>query len=483
MPFLILKNRVKNTSNQRSPLKYLFTLSIILFILFDSGYSLFQFYHTPIGGDLAEIVNPTPEKGCYHVLQNPLGIGNKDYACPNRYFAHITTKLYFKYVPLFLQLFTAPITSIYLAVAIAKLIIQLFIIYTMTSVISFSKNSVANFLLTFLLFIPFFQTHGYNRYMGVIDQSVVYAMFYALPIGISLFFMKKVFNSRTSLSLIETSFYTLLVLYICLNGPLIPGILIVAIVVFIFHLAYKTYTIKPAESFLKSFYLQAHKLPSAKIYLISLAGALSLYSIWVGSFDGLNVNSVSLLERYTYLPNGFWRLISRKLGYILLLTVIIVNCIWSKRLKVDRNLHYYIILFAVLYTLLLPLGGYRDYRPNILRYDTVLPITLGLIFIAVDSSIRIINKLTNNHKIYYSAAFSIVLLIFCFADTPKTSSWKCESNLMRELSESTDKLIQLSSECPLMEWNIFTNPDQSELNSKLFYWWNITETEKRYIQK
>jgi hypothetical protein len=37
-------------------------------------------------------------------------------------------------------------------------------------------------------------------------------------------------------------------------------------------------------------------------------------------------------------------------------------------------------IFTFMYIMLLPFGGYRPYRPRIIRYDTFMPVTIALIY-------------------------------------------------------------------------------------------------------
>jgi hypothetical protein len=69
------------------------------------------------------------------------------------------------------------------------------------------------------------------------------------------------------------------------------------------------------------------------------------------------------------------------------------------------------------YLLLLPLGGYRDYRAYIVRYDTLQPITLGLFAFAVGTAVHLLNELSvNTQRIRYAAGVILMALIYANAD-------------------------------------------------------------------
>lgn len=468
-------------------------LLITLFIFLDSGYSFYQFYHTPIGGDLAEIVIPYEGTGYYDVLQNPLGLGELNYPGTNRFFAHWVTSKYFLHVPLMLQQFVSPVSSIYLSIAIAKLIMQLALVFSLAILINYSvKKSIANLLLTAVFILPLFQTFGYNRYMGIIDQSVVYSFFYALPCIFLLFFLfpflKSISkNSFLKINTLQFIFSILCIVFISLNGPLIPGVLLIvcpALVLYFFTAIDKNiqFNLTSLNSFLMKYKLH--------LILLAFACCTSLYSLYIGSFNNQNLSQdkIDLLDRYLRLPNGILSILTKKLGFSLLLLSIIINVIIIKRVdllqtKAFFNSVKWIFALSVIYLLLLPLGGYREYRANVVRYDTILPITLALVYLFGQSTLLLTTYFYNSRKWYYLIGVAIVLLVFTNADQIKTEHFDCEKSMLEALVKSDEALVVLEDDCTLMEWNIFRKPEQSELNCRLLHHWNVTNSEKRYIQQ
>ena len=114
----------------------------MLFLLFDLSYSFVQYYTSPIGGDIAEVVIPKKNTGYYQALQDPFGFDvltkNDAYPNPNRFFAHYLTSNYFLHIPRLLQNFTSPINSIYLSIAISKIATHL--LFLLLFLYSHSKN-------------------------------------------------------------------------------------------------------------------------------------------------------------------------------------------------------------------------------------------------------------------------------------------------------------------------------------------------------
>ena len=147
------------------------------------------------------------------------------------------------------------------------------------------------------------------------------------------------------------------------------------------------------------------------------------------------------------------------------------------------TLFKWIGIFAFLYILLLPLGGYRDYRPNILRYDTIMPITLSLFFIFGISTLYLFKQMTNKQKTWYIPIIFVMLLLFTISDTAEFDTNKCERSALKEISESKDKIVELKCDCNVLAWNKLIKPEDSELQAQLLTIWRITNDNKLYFNK
>ena len=100
----------------------LISILLIIFLVEDLTYSFFQYYNTPLFGDIT--VSVLPEVHVQKLFNDPFGFdiiknGKKQFN-PNRYFSHLFLQNYFRKMPLFLQKFVSPINSVYLSAAIAK---------------------------------------------------------------------------------------------------------------------------------------------------------------------------------------------------------------------------------------------------------------------------------------------------------------------------------------------------------------------------
>ncbi len=480
--------------------RYLYIM-FLTFLILDTAFSFYQHYRTPLDGDLSEITLPIPDKGSYYVLHDPFGISalvkNEKYLSPNRFFAHWTTSTYFKKVPLFLQKFVDPIESIYLSCAIAKTIIQLLIIYLIAIYISGTGNLLNNkFLYAAIIITPLFQTAGYNRYMGIIDRSITYTFFYALPLGLLLLFFLPFYRSIYNQHKPKNSYtikvlLAIMIVFLALNGPLVPGVVLIVcpfILVYLFWINYDkslkfTFTIKILSAI--------KRIPNYIIFYFVTFCFLSLYSLYIGMNNDYSIkNYIPLLERYAKLPVGIFKQFTSKLGFPLLFVMITINAIIIKKHFKNAEgkkiifLLKWIGLFSLCYILLLPLGGFRGYRPNILRYDTIMPITIAIIFIFGISTYFLIINISKKYKTLYTIGVTILLLIFTNADQfDNPESYVCERQAIEYIAQSNEQIVLLNSDCPVMAWDIISDFTQSERNAKILFYWNVTPEKKYYFQK
>lgn len=470
---------------------------LILFLLADLSFSFYQHYHMPVGGDMAEIVIPSPGKEYDRVLHDPLGLDallhREKYANPNRFFAHWTTSSYFKTIPPFLQNFVSPIESIYLSIAIAKILIQLLIIYLIAAAVSNSLDpSKTRFILAAALITPFFQTFGYHSQMGIIDQSVVYSFFYALPLGLTILFFLPFFRSRYygknyHLSVFEQVVLVLLSLFLVLNGPLGPGVILIICFLTLIYLFKSNF----GQSDHGALWLRIRKtissIPKSILFHFILISIFCLYSLYLGRYNSLESGrELSFVSIYSRLFTGLYYLLTQKLAFGLLIAAIISNLILIKKWQSSEESHKILVLaglaglFIVLYILLLPLGGFRIYRPNFVRHDTILPVTLALIFLFSMTSLNLIHAVKGKIRVVYVSIIIILLTVYTINDKTEPENYYCERASLNKIANSAGQIIDLASDCPVMDWVIYTEYDQSELNAKLLQLWNVTDRKRLY---
>lgn len=473
---------------------------LIVLLLADTSYSFYQHYHMPLDGDMAEIILPSPEKGYYHVLKDPFGISvlksHQRYSNPNRYFAHLTASGYFKNVPLWLQNIYSPIASIYLASGLAKILMQLVFILLLAYFISgISKISENKFLIAAVLVVSLFQSAGYNRYMGIIDQSIIYSFFYALPLALLMiffipFYKHIYFNKPFKPGIFQSIILFISIVFLAFNGPLIPGIVLIGSFLILYNKWLINYKSKSTKNFFPRSFQAIFDLPKTLSFFLILFSLLSLYSLYIGTFNDLNYgNYISVWERYSRVPLGIYYQFTSKLAFPLLFLAITLNSIIIKRsIKTLEGKKYlqvqkWLIAFCLMYILLLPLGGFRIYRENILRYDTIIPVTMVIIYLFGKSSYILVFNLNKKYKTYFIVAIAIIILIFTNSDTMDLSRYNFEVKELEKLSNSNEAINRIDNRYPLMTWENKSNYKDTELNAKLLYYWNVTDTVRMYYQE
>ena len=479
--------------------KQILSKILLLLLLLDIGYSFIQHYHMPLDGDMAEVIMPKPSSLYYEVLQDPFGLNallkNETYSNPNRFFAHWSTSAYFKTIPLLLQKFIDPIESVYLSSALAKIFIQVMIIYLLAVYITGSGNVLKNqFLIAAILITPLFQTSGYNRYMGIIDQSVTFTFFYALPLCLLLLFFLPFFkavynNQKPKLNIIVKVLLALMLVFLSLNGPLVSGVVLIVCPLVLLNKWRINYKQMDEMPFFQRVFYAIKKIPHYLLFYFIGISVLSLYSLYIGKNNILNTGDfIPLIDRYLRLPAGIYFQFTQKLGFPLLFLMIAINAIIiNKHYKTTEgqkilNLLKWVGIFTLIYILLLPLGGYRIYRSNILRYDTIMPITLGLMFIFGKSTLYLINNISKKYKKIYVSGIVVFLLIFTNSDRLDISKYECEKQALETIAQSPEKIILLNCDCTVMTWRKLYNYNHSERNAELLNYWNITNEKKLYYQ-
>lgn len=470
----------------------IFKILLIIFLVGDLTYSFLQFYRAPLLGDIESGV--LPAKDVQEIFNDPTGIKaiitNEKHVNPNRFFAHFFFMEYFRNVPVFLQHFFKPITSVYFSCALAKILVQFFLIYLLSTIISNEKNILnQKFLIVAALISPLFQTYGFWSRMGIIDKSIAYTFFYAVPLLLLVLFIKPFYNKLYNLdnkSFGGKLFYSIpLVFILPLSGPLMPGaILIFSMLLFFYYILdfkkQNNFSVSPVRSFIK-------KIPNDILFIIIPVSLLSLYSLFLGFYDSnYDSESIPLIERYLKLPVGIYSQITHSLGFPLMLAIIGINLFIIRKKfktkeaeKIIRTVKW-IGLFSVIYILLLPLGGYRPYRPNIIRYDTIMPVTICLFFVLGATTYFLYGKMKS--KKYWT--FIIVsMLVYTFSDISELDKNKCEIQALNDIANSPDKIVELSNDCNIMSWDRITDYKDSELKSELLLFWNITDEKKLFYQK
>lgn len=432
------------------------------------------------------------------VLEDPFGISvwneGASYAATNRFFVHFAMSGYFKSMPFLLQYWFDPINSIYWSAAIFKTIVQAGIIGLLSWLVGQVVKTRKDFWLIALLITPMFQTFGYNIMMGIIEKSITYTFFYAFPCSLLLLAIYLFYNVKNGTSPKKHHYLiypVLIVLLVMLpfSGPLIPAMSILLAGLFIgkeWHKSFQNETGNRFRPIISAF----RKIPVHYVLILILSVALSSYSVWIGWSNIENgIPAVDLIERYQRLPSGLFELLTTKIGFPLLLLLTGMNLwlIQKRRDHPDRqkimSIGKILGLFIILYLLILPLGGYREYRPLIIRRDTFLPVTIVLVFMYAMTTYWLLRYQPFKQKYLYPGVIAVFLLNFTLVDFPVKIENECEKKALYTIASSKEAVVSLPTGCTILAWKKITDSRESETNALMLQYWGVTEDKKLYFQK
>ncbi|MCC6726347.1 MAG: hypothetical protein IT258_17700 [Saprospiraceae bacterium] len=463
-----------------------------LFLLLDLGYSFFQHLHVALDGDLAAIVVPADKYA--KVLHDPFGLSvlnGERYCAPNRFFVHGPMVWFFRQVPQALQAFVSPVESIYLACAILKTLLQLALIWLLAAFANAGKMGKWELLMAMALVTPFFQTFGYNLQMGIIEKSITYTFFYPLPMAFLLAFFLPFYRSRNERLHPFHHFWLLpLAIALPLSGPLVPGVLLILCPAVLLFLGWQAYQKQAQRSIAIRAMGALRAIPTPLLFYFILASTISLWSLYVGSFNSESEGpTVALANRYPALLKGLASIFTLKLGFPLLTLGIAGNLFLIGKFangderKDIKQLGKWLAFFLLAYLLLLPLGGYRSYRTLIVRHDTILPITLALVlFYAKTALVLLRNNWPQRH--WYAWGLAALSLAVTAADLPEFDHNACEKAALETISRSTERKVKLESDCLVLAWKKkITHPNASILNAQLLQILGVTKEERLYYSE
>jgi len=471
---------------------------ILLFLFFlllaDGVFSFIQHFNMPLDGDMSSII--LPAEWYSQVLENPFGfmalIEGETYGGANRFFSHWSMSNFFKTIPFAFQKVTYPVNSLYLSCALFKTIVQIGLIFILAMYINaILKKRFLHILMISCLLFPFFQANGFYVQMGIIDQSVTYAFFYAFPLWLTLIwfypFYKHYFIQNSGKFHYYHWFYLVpLTFVICFSGPLVQPVIFLVCPFTLLYWFVKSWQSSRSIGFNKM--KEAINL-IPKPLLIAFVGItlMALYSYYIGTYNVENIsnNTLTLSDRYMKLMKGIVKILTAKLGFPVLLLVTALNIVILRRYGLFNSSHplfkmlLALIIFSLFYLLLLPLGGYRSYRPYIVRYDTFMPITILLIGYGVLTSCYVIDML-QKRKILYIIGFIGMLLFFQLSDSLESTLNDCEKLMLHEIANAEKSQIHLSENCRVIGWHSFENPNESRVNAEMLYFWRVTDKRVLY---
>ncbi len=472
-------------------------LGVLLLILANLVFAFFQHYHCILDGDMAQAVLPSAQY--IHVLHDPLGldvlIKGEHYPATNRFVLHWSLSKYFKTVPLLFQYFTNPIDSIYLSCALAKTAFQALLLYVLAVYISgryriFNKD----FLVGALILTPLFQTCGYVWDIGIIDPPISYAFSYAysvllLAVFFLPFFLATFHKIPVRFNALTCAWLMFLSWAIAFNGPVSAPVIIIVCGFFFLEQFRQGMGRNSMLPLIQRVRASVTQIPKPFFLLPGFAVAMSFYSFYIGKNNFENfAKQMPLLERYAKLPKAVYDMFTTP-GMSMLVVMIVVNiCFLLLKRNAQTNkilrLFLWVLLFSFVYILLLPLGGYRFYRPQIARRDVLVPVIATLIaFYGLSAYYLLFHIRPLHHKLYL---FLVLIPLARYAIADKLYNQNdnsCEKEGMRQIAASPDKVILLQVDCSVMEWGKMTDYTKSKVNTDMLKYWGVTHEEKYYYQK
>ncbi|MGI9192718.1 MAG: hypothetical protein ACR2IL_11410 [Chitinophagaceae bacterium] len=441
--------------------------------------SALHYYHLPIDGDYPRI--GLPFRWYEEVMADPWGWlavrDGKTYAGAGRYFCHAANYTWFHGVYAFIHsLITDPVKSVYLTTASAAMLVHVLFLWVVQGYTLVQKNPGWLTRVLLLLFSSvFIQYNQLYESIGLIDRSPSYIFFYGLPLMLmALYFMPlyRAYRWQKPVSIVWTTLACLFALPLALSSVLVQPIYFVACAVGAlawFHPKAATWR---------------HFLTSRRVYIpLAVFLLCCLYAFYVARFNSEKNTSVALLERYALLFKGIWILVTRNFIWTLLLVAIALNTYLLKFLTptLQQKIRYrglVVLLFAVLYLGLLPLGGYRSYRPYIVRYDVLIPVTLAALYYLFNSSMSLLAHIAMPLKKHYAIGMGILMSVLFLANINlEPKAHEEQKQVFLHLMQQRDTLVPMPVHCNVGTWSTddYKDPYIMDMLTRSFRTWGILQ--------
>ena len=473
---------------------------VIVLVVLDIALTFWQNYQLPLDGDLVPTVFPAPWYS--QVLHDPFGWAvltqNATYAGTNRFFAHAAISLYWKQVPHLLQYLLVPIDSLYAASALFATVVQAGVLLGLAAYVRLGAGGRRGswpYWLAVLLLAPLFQTDGFYEQMGITNHAITYNFFYAFPVALLLLLLWPFYRAAhqqrpLQLPLWRAVALVLLMVVVAFNGPIATAAVAVLLVATAVYWAWQQWQARQRDAAPAP----ASWLSAQAMLLLGIWSALSLYSLYIGRNNAENAHTHTLWELYQLLPTGIYRELTMQRGLPLLIALIVINAqlirhatpASPERQRVLHKLRW-VAFFTVVFLCLLPFGGYREYRPYLVRGDSVLPILVGLFYAYGVSTCFLLANTSLSHRV--RLAYVPLLVLFAgtliFADTTLKMSFNndCERWAFEQMAQSKEPIVRVAPDCNVLAWVTMGDYHQTELQAEMLYFWGVTNRKRTYYQQ
>ncbi|NML67018.1 hypothetical protein HHL22_17565 [Hymenobacter sp. RP-2-7] len=431
------------------------------------------------------------------MLHDPFGWAvltqDAHYAGPNRFFAHASLGWYWKHVPLWLHTVASPISSLYAASALFTAVLQVCIVLGLAAYVYWGGGRVrGGYWLAVILLLPLFQTDGFYEQLGIVNWATTYTFFYTLPTAWLLLLLWPFFAASVRAAPLRVAWWQAalllgLMVVVSFNGPV--GTAAAAVVVASIGLHWAWQQSQAAHTWpLAGSRLAMGWLSGQALFLLGVLAFLSLYSVFIGRNNAENSHTHTLSELYQLLPIGIAKEITMQPGLPLLLGMLLLNLLLLRQLPSSAE-HTRVLAhlrwtgwFATIFLLLLPLGGYRSYRPYLVRGDSIQPVLIGVFYAYGVSTYLLLQQLRGRWRPAYVGAVLALGAAFTYANftwhMPRTN--ECERWSLDQLARAPESEVRLSPYCPVLQWDNQSDPHLTELHGLMLQYWGITDRPKLY---
>jgi hypothetical protein len=354
-----------------------------LVILVDLWHTGLWFSRMQVDPDLSRVAGPTQSYA--HVLHDPFGFDGLQtglrYPGAGRFMAHFTTKVWADYALRWMHVvFADPVRSLYFSLALTAIVVHIgFLVVGCGYLRAYQPMTAKSTIFSAFGLSLFVQLASQRFYVGIIDHSMSYTFAYAIPLLVLAAFFLPVYRSLLhrdyAPSLIVSAAVVPAAMYLAFSGPLVQPVVALIGVLLV-----------GAQGVGRNRLLVHWRLLPGLVVL----AILSAWGMYISQFNSESTTSVTIRTRYSLLRHGLFEVLVRPLSpWPLLLAALVflyrfVSRSVSDTVRLGLRRHMLVgVGFSAAWLTLLPLGGYRNYRPFILSSVTLLPVTLIAVYLLV----------------------------------------------------------------------------------------------------
>ena len=473
-------------------------------VLLDLWRTGLWFSRTQIDPDLSRVAGPVQSYA--HVLRDPFGFDGLQtglrYPGAGRAMAHLTTKAWADDALGWMHTVVSdPVRSLYLGIAVTAVLVHIGYLVVgcgyLRAYQPMAKRSTVFCALGLSLFV---QLASQRFYVGIIDHSMSYTFAYAIPLLTLAAFILPVYRSLLHRSYVPSLPVALALIpvavYLAFSGPLVqPVVALIGLLLVGVQAMHRNRLL-----------LHRRLLPG----LVVLA-VLSAWGMYISQFNSESTTSVTVATRYTLLRHGLFQVLVRPPSPwpLLLVALVLLYRFVSRSAEesVSVRLRLHLLVgsgFSVLWLTLLPLGGYRNYRPFILSSVTLLPVTLIAVYLFVlllrlalrtgnaermsaqgaaldrsESHVVPTSVDTRRSSRFTTLGLSTIVVVFLgfgkLRAPPLNNA--CQRATFEQLRDEDGTVMPIPRTCPILTETVgaLDDPDYQQAITKLLRRWRIIE--------